>query len=267
MHHMKDQQSWSDWKLFYMTFFLKMGECMNDIYVIWILYYKLLVWILWSKSSSFYGNKPPMHTCNIAGILIEIIYIKGIFLNDYNDVMFTWIICTMNRTIGHKGLRLILTSLRLGMINMSLHQQCHDFILDSLDLIATIYGYRLILPFISMMAGFVPTYAICYFAVKHEGKYLWTFFSLVVHWKTIYHTSLLHWCNGCPFFSIWANPSNLFLKQTFSIDTYGHIFLCCKGFLQYHQPYCFYHIPVLCRPLLQNTITFHWWPWSETQLH
>lgn len=109
-----------------------------------------------------------MHTCNIAVILIEIIYIKGIFLNDYNDVM--WIICTMNRTIGHKGLRLILTSLLLGMVNMSLHQQCHDFILDSLDLIATIYYYRLILSFISMMAGFVPTYVICYFAVKHEGK-------------------------------------------------------------------------------------------------
>lgn len=138
MHHMKDQKSWNDCKFFYMTLFFKLVECIDDICVISILYYRPLVWTrnhlflwLWTASVSLQYSK----------IFIEIIYIRG-----------TWIIFIMNMTIDYKVLYLILTPLQLSMVNILLRLQSHVFVLDSLNLIAMIYDEKLILSFISIMA-------------------------------------------------------------------------------------------------------------------
>ena len=95
-----------------MTFFLKSIKCMNTICVVQFLYYESMMRILFPKPSSFCAKKPLLYSCNIVGILIKLIFFRGgVFLNNHNNVIFTWIICTGNITIDKKVKDLILTSL------------------------------------------------------------------------------------------------------------------------------------------------------------
>ena len=98
-------------KTLYMTFFLRSIKCMNTIHVVQFLYYESMMRILCPKPSSFCANKPSLYSCSLVGILINLIFFRGgIFLNNHNNVIFTWITCTRNMTIDNKVTDLILTS-------------------------------------------------------------------------------------------------------------------------------------------------------------
>ena len=61
-----------------------------------------MIRILRPKLSYFCVNKPSLYPHNIVRILLKLIFFRGgIFLNNHDDVIFTWIISTMDMTIGH----------------------------------------------------------------------------------------------------------------------------------------------------------------------
>ena len=99
-------------KTFYLPFLLKFVKCMDAIYVVQFLYYESMVRILCPKPSVFCANKSSLHSRNIVGILIKFIFFRhGVFLNNHNNIIFTWISCTRNMTIDNKVTDLILTFL------------------------------------------------------------------------------------------------------------------------------------------------------------
>ena len=92
-------------KKYYITFF-KSGECLDAICIIHILFIESMVLTLYSKPSSFCGNKPSLYFCDMVGIFAELIFFRArVFLNNHNDVIFiygvifTWIICVKYVTI------------------------------------------------------------------------------------------------------------------------------------------------------------------------
>ena len=93
-------------KKYYITFF-KSGECLDAICIIHILFIESMVLTLYSKPSSFCGNKPSLYFCDMVGIFAELIFFRArVFLNNHNDVIFTygviftWIIWTRYVTIN-----------------------------------------------------------------------------------------------------------------------------------------------------------------------
>ena len=93
-------------KKYYITFF-KSGECLDAICIIHILFIESMVLTLYSKPSSFCGNKPSLYFCDMVGIFAELIFFRArVFLNNHNDVIFiygvifTWIICVKYVTIN-----------------------------------------------------------------------------------------------------------------------------------------------------------------------
>ena len=116
-------------KTFYIPFLFKSIKCMDTIRVVQSLYYESMMWILCLKPSSFCANKPLLYSCNVLGILIRLIFLGGgIFLNDYNNVVFTWILCARNMTIDNKVAD-------LGLIYIPLCLQCHVFMFTVLQII------------------------------------------------------------------------------------------------------------------------------------
>ena len=66
------------------------------------LYYESMIRILHPKPLYFCVNKPSQYPRNIVRILLKLIFFMGgIFLNNHDDVIFTWIISTMDMTISH----------------------------------------------------------------------------------------------------------------------------------------------------------------------
>ena len=98
-------------KTFYLPFLLKFVKCMDAIRVVQFLYYESMVRILCPKPSFFCANKSSLHSRNIVGILKFIFFRRGVFVNNHNNIIFTWIICTRNMTIDNKVTDLILTFL------------------------------------------------------------------------------------------------------------------------------------------------------------
>ena len=91
-------------KTFYTPLLFKPIECMDTIRVVQFLYYGAMVWILCLKPSSFCGNKPPLCSRNIVGILIKLIFLGGgIFLNNYNNIFFAWMFCMIYITCSIMG--------------------------------------------------------------------------------------------------------------------------------------------------------------------
>ena len=118
-------------KTFYMTSFFKSVKCINTICVIQFFYYESMMLILCPKPLSFCTNEPSLYSHNIVGILIKLIFFRDcVFLNNHNNVIFTWIICTRNMAINNKVTDLILTSLWLVMMQIPLCLQCNVFILS-----------------------------------------------------------------------------------------------------------------------------------------
>ena len=117
-----------------MTFFFKLVKCMNVICAIQLLHYESTMRILCPKPSSFCVKKSSLYPCNIVRILIKLIFYRGcVFLNNYDNVTFTLIICTRHMTINSKVIYLILASLQQSLINISLRLQCQVLILNYLD--------------------------------------------------------------------------------------------------------------------------------------
>ena len=118
-------------KTFCMTFFFKSVKCMNTIRVVQFFYYESMMPILCPKPLSFCANKPSLYSRNIVGILLKLIFFRDcVFLNNHNNVIFTWITCTRNIAIDNKVTDLILTSLWLVLIQIPLWLQCNVFILS-----------------------------------------------------------------------------------------------------------------------------------------
>ena len=79
---------------FYIPFLFKSIKCLDTIRVVGILYF---------KPSSFCANEPSLYSRNVSGILIKLIFLGGgVFLNNHDNVVFTWIFCTRNMTIDNK---------------------------------------------------------------------------------------------------------------------------------------------------------------------
>ena len=84
-------------KTFCMPFLFKPVKRMDTIRVVEFLFYESMMQMLCPKPSPFCDNKPSFYSCNIVGILIKrILFGGGVFLSNYNNVVFTWIICTRN---------------------------------------------------------------------------------------------------------------------------------------------------------------------------
>ena len=75
-------------------------KCMDTIRVVQFLHNDYILRKMSIKPFSFCANKPSLYSCNIVGILIKVIFFGGgVFLNNHNNVVFTWISCTRNMTI------------------------------------------------------------------------------------------------------------------------------------------------------------------------
>ena len=81
------------------------------------------MWMLYFKPSSFCGNETSCYPRDIVEILIKLN--GGVFLSNYNNVIFTWIISARYLAINNEVMYLILTSFSLSLINISLHLQSH----------------------------------------------------------------------------------------------------------------------------------------------
>ena len=91
-------------KTFYIPFLFKPIECMDTIRVVQFLYYKLMMGILCLKPSSFCTDEPSLYPRNVVGILITLIFLGvGVFLNNHNNVVFTWILCMIYITCPNMG--------------------------------------------------------------------------------------------------------------------------------------------------------------------
>ena len=113
-------------------------KCMDTIRVVQFLHNDYILRKMSIKPSSFCANKPSLYSCNIVGILIKVIFFGGgVFLDNHNNVVFTWISCTRNTTTDNKVMDLILTFLQMGLLHISLSLQCNVFIFDCLNLIVT----------------------------------------------------------------------------------------------------------------------------------
>ena len=73
-------------KTFYMPFLFKPVKCMDTNRIVQFLYYESMMRLLCPKPSSFCANKPSLYSRNIVGILVEIIFRCGVFLNNHNNV-------------------------------------------------------------------------------------------------------------------------------------------------------------------------------------
>ena len=81
------------------------------MWVIQPLYFESIMWILCFKPSFFFvfsGNETSFYLRDIVGLLIKIFLRGAIFLNDYNDVIFTYFF-RRYIAIPNKILYLILT--------------------------------------------------------------------------------------------------------------------------------------------------------------
>ena len=104
-------------------------EYMDTIRIVQFFNYnKSMVWILHFKLSSFCANEPSLYSRNVVGILIKLIFFGGgVFFNNHNSVVFTWIFCTRNMTCPKMG-NDVLTFLYLVLIYIPLCLQCHVLI-------------------------------------------------------------------------------------------------------------------------------------------
>ena len=48
------------------------------------------------------ANEPSLYSRSVVGILIKLIFL-GVFLNNHNNIAFTWIFCTRNMTTDNKA--------------------------------------------------------------------------------------------------------------------------------------------------------------------
>ena len=91
-------------KTFYIPFLFKPIECMDTIRVVQLFYYESMMWILCLKSSPFCGNKPSLYPRIIVRILIKLTFFRGgVFLNNHNNVVFTWVFCMIYITYPKMG--------------------------------------------------------------------------------------------------------------------------------------------------------------------
>ena len=92
-------------KRFYIPFLFKPIECMDTIRVVQLLDYKSMMRILCLKPSYFCANELSLYSCNVLGILIKLIFLRGgIFLNNHNNVVFAWIFCMRNITFFKRAM-------------------------------------------------------------------------------------------------------------------------------------------------------------------
>ena len=91
-------------KTFYISFLFKPIECMDNIPVVQFLYNESMMRVLCFKPSSVCVKVPSLYPCNVVGILIKLIFLRGdIFLNNHNNVVFAWIFCLRNMTCFKMG--------------------------------------------------------------------------------------------------------------------------------------------------------------------
>ena len=91
-------------KTFYKPFLFKSIKGMDTIRIVPLLHYKSMMEILCLKSSCFCANEPSLYSCYLVGILIKLIFLGGgIFLNNHNNVVFSWIFCMRNMTFFEMG--------------------------------------------------------------------------------------------------------------------------------------------------------------------
>ena len=92
-------------KTLYIPFLFKSVKWLDTIRVVQILCF---------KPSSFCAKELSLYSCNVVGILIKLIFLGGgVFLNNHNNVVFTWIFYTRNMTIDNKVVDLGLTYVSL----------------------------------------------------------------------------------------------------------------------------------------------------------
>ena len=91
-------------KTFYKPFLVKSIKRMDTIRVVQFLHHRAMIWILCFKPSFFCVNEPSLYSCNVVGILIKFIFLRGcIFLNNHSNVVFAWIFCMRNITFFKTG--------------------------------------------------------------------------------------------------------------------------------------------------------------------
>ena len=101
-------------KTLYIPFLFKSVKWLDTIRVVQFLYYKSMMEILCFKPSSFCAKELSLYSRNVVGILIKLIFLRGgVFLNNHNNVVFTWIFYTRNMTIDNKVMDLGLTYVSL----------------------------------------------------------------------------------------------------------------------------------------------------------
>ena len=90
-------------KTLYISFLFKSVKWLDTIWFVQFLYYKSMMEILCFKPSSFCAKELSLYSRNVVGILIKLIFLGGgVFLNNHNNVVFTWIFYTRNMTIDNK---------------------------------------------------------------------------------------------------------------------------------------------------------------------
>ena len=101
-------------KTLYIPFLFKSVKWLDTIWFVQFLYYKSMMEILCFKPSSFCAKELSLYSRNVVGILIKLIFLRGgVFLNNNNNVVFTWIFYRRNMAIDNKVVDLGLTCVSL----------------------------------------------------------------------------------------------------------------------------------------------------------
>ena len=160
-----------------------------------------------SKPSSFCGNEPSLNSYDIVWIF-----------NDYNDVIFTWIIYARYMSIGNNIMYLILKLVLLSLANTLPRLKDNVVILDRLYLVILFLNALLII-FLHLFCKLLSNMR------KHTTAVLPKFFLfLTVDRKTICYTYPPHIVIVVFLWGFWPTQKVRFQNETFQMILFSVVF-------------------------------------------